>query len=90
MVDQRELRLDRLAEPRQIGILPGGAPLELQVGDQPAQAQHRLGAARRAVRVLERRVDGTDGRRDRVGVGALEEQEASDRAGVRAVRGPRG
>ena len=63
--------------------------LEVQVGGHAAQAQHRLGVARARVGGLERVVQRVDAGRDAVGVGALEQQEARDRARVRRRRAPR-
>ena len=89
-VDADQLLLDRLAGGVQVAAVGLRAPAELEVGAQALQAQHRLGVARVAVGAVERVVHGVDRRRDRVGVGALEDQEARDRAARWAARAPRG
>jgi hypothetical protein len=70
------------ADAGKLGPVGQRAALEVEIGREAADAQHRLGVAGASVGRGEDLVQGVHAGRDAVGVGALEEQEAGHRVRV--------
>ena len=82
LIDAGQLLLGARADTGQLGAVGQRAALEVQIGRQAADAQHRLGVARAGVRRREDLVQRVHARRHAVGVGTLEQQEARHRMRV--------